>query len=212
MNTRIRDRIKQAQDDIGFEHKRSLGQNFLISDHVVDRIVKAASIFAPSTIIEVGPGLGSLTEDLVTVCDHLQLIEMDRRLVEFWNQKSFNVIEADALQWSWDLNNYQRPVVFVSNLPYQISSSILVDRSVDENPVNGMILMFQKEVAQRIQAAQTHETYGFLSVLAQTFWSIDLVLEAGPRDFDPAPRVASRVLSFNPRQVQISDRRKYLKF
>lgn len=209
---RVRERIKKSQSEIGFEHKRSLGQNFLVSDHVVDRIVKAASVFAPKTVIEVGPGLGSLTEDLVSICDHLTLIEMDRRLVEFWEEKKFQVIEADALQWSWDLRAYLKPVIFVSNLPYQISSSILIDRSVDEAPVSGMVLMFQKEVAQRIQASQTHEAYGFLSVIAQTFWSIDLVLEAGPRDFDPPPRVASRVLSFNPRQVQIKDRKKYLRF
>lgn len=211
---RVRERIKKSQEELGFEHKRSLGQNFLVSDHVVDRIVKAASVFAPTTIIEVGPGLGSLTEDLISVCDHLVLLEMDRRLVEFWRKKEgdFEVIETDALQWPWDLKDLARPVVFVSNLPYQISSSILIDRSIDPEPVNGMVLMFQKEVAQRIQAAQSHEAYGFLSVIAQTFWSIDLVLEAGPRDFDPPPRVASRVLSFNPRQVQIQDRARYLKF
>lgn len=209
---RIRERIKKYQAELNFDHKKSLGQNFLVSDHVVDKIVKAATLFAPKVIIEVGPGLGSLTEDLVNVTDRLVLIEMDRRLVEFWKEKKFEVIEADALQWPWDLSQWPRPLAFVSNLPYQISSSILIDRSIDEKPVDGMILMFQKEVAQRIQARPTDESYGFLSVMAQTFWSIDLVLEAGPRDFDPAPKVASRVLSFNPRQVQISNRKKFLKF
>ncbi len=207
----IRERIQKFQDELNFDHKKSLGQNFLVSDHVVEKIIKAATVFAPKTIIEVGPGLGSLTEDLTKITDRLVLIEMDRRLVEFWKNKNFEVIEGDALQWSWDLSSFARPIAFVSNLPYQISSSILIDRSMDEKPVDGMILMFQKEVAQRIQAKLKDEPYGFLSVIAQTFWSIELVLEAGPRDFEPSPRVASRVLSFNPRQVQLSSRRKYLK-
>lgn len=209
---RVRGRLKKYQEELNFDHKKSLGQNFLVSDHVVDKIVRAASLFAPKTILEVGPGLGALTEDLVQATDRIVLLEMDRRLIDFWKNKNFEVIEGDALQWGWDLTQFQRPIAFVSNLPYQISSSILIDRSIDENPVDGMVLMFQKEVAQRIKAPAQSEAYGFLSVIAQTFWSIDTVLEAGPRDFDPPPKIASRVLSFNPRQVQISDRKKYLRF
>lgn len=207
----LRDKLKARQQELEFLHKRSMGQNFLVSENVVQKIVKAVSEFGPKSLIEIGPGLGSLTDELEAVCTDLVLLEMDHRLVQFWKEKKKNIIEVDALRWTWDLSDFRRPTVLVSNLPYQISSSILIDRSVDSLPLDGMVLMFQKEVAQRIQATQKSEVYGFLSVMAQTFWSIDLVLEAGPRDFDPAPRVASRVLSFNPRQVMIKDRRAYLK-
>lgn len=212
MSSKARTHLENVRQELGIHAKRSLGQNFLVSDHVIDKIVNAAAGFQPTTIIEVGPGCGALTWELKEICDKLQLIELDSALVEYWRGKGFDVIEADALRWTWDVSGFPGRKVFVSNLPYQISSSILVDRSIDRDPLSGMVLMFQKEVAQKIKAPIGHEEYGFLSVLAQTFWDVQLLLEAGPRDFDPAPRVASRVLTFNPRQVQIADRPKYLKF
>lgn len=204
--------LAKVRGELGIFAKRSLGQNFLVSDHVIDKIVHAATGFQPTTIIEVGPGCGALTVELKSVCEKIVLIELDRDLAEYWRKQSFEVIEADALRWDWNLSALAGRKVFVSNLPYQISSSILVDRSIDSEPVSGMVLMFQKEVAQRIRAQTGASDYGFLSVLAQTFWDVQFLLEAGPRDFDPAPRIASRVLTFNPRQVQMKDRRRYLKF
>lgn len=206
------DQLAKVRNELGIHAKRSLGQNFLVSDHVIDKIVGAAVGFQPTTIIEVGPGCGALTIELKNVCEKLQLIELDSKLAEYWREQGMDVIEADALRWDWDLSSYPGRKVFVSNLPYQISSSILVDRSIDQTPVSGMVLMFQKEVAQRIKATMDHEDYGFLSVLAQTFWDVQFLLEAGPRDFDPSPRIASRVLTFNPRQVQVVSRTKYMKF
>lgn len=207
-----RERLRKVQSELNVEAKRSLGQNFLVSDHVIDKIVAAAGRFQPDTIIEVGPGCGALTFDLKAITNKLLLIELDRELAAYWRKNDFDVIEADALRWDWDLSGLSGRKVFVSNLPYQISSSILVDRSMDVPALSGMVLMFQKEVAQRIKAKSGDGDYGFLSVLAQTFWDVELLLEAGPRDFDPAPRIASRVLTFNPRQVQMKSRRSYLRF
>jgi 16S rRNA (adenine1518-N6/adenine1519-N6)-dimethyltransferase len=206
------DQLAKVRGELGIHAKRSLGQNFLVSDHVIDKIVAASAGFQPTTIIEVGPGCGALTIQLKEICEQLQLIELDSKLVEYWRGQGYAVIEADALRWSWDLSAFPGRKVFVSNLPYQISSSILVERSIDAVPVSGMVLMFQKEVAQRIKASMDHEDYGFLSVLAQTFWDVQFLLEAGPRDFDPSPRIASRVLTFNPRQVQLVSRAKYMRF
>lgn len=210
--SKSRARLEDVRQALGIHAKRSLGQNFLVSDHVIEKIVNAAAGFQPTTILEVGPGCGALTWELKEICERLQLIELDHELVEYWRGQGFDVIEADALRWDWDLREFPGRKVFVSNLPYQISSSILVERSIDIEPVSGMVLMFQKEVAQKIKAPVGHAEYGFLSVLAQTFWDVQFLLEAGPRDFDPAPRVASRVLTFNPRQVQVRERATYLKF
>lgn len=210
--SRARERLREVQTALGIQAKRSLGQNFLVSDQVIEKIVAAAARFQPETIIEVGPGCGALTHELKTVAKNLVLIELDSALAEYWRGQGQNVIETDALRWNWDLSEFPGRKVFVSNLPYQISSSILVDRSIDTVPVSGMVLMFQKEVAQRIKAKTGASDYGFLSVLAQTFWDVELLLEAGSRDFDPAPRVASRVLTFNPRQVNLKSRPTYLKF
>lgn len=207
-----RERLKQAQEALGISPKKSLGQNFLVSDHAIDKIIRAAARFRPQSIVEVGPGLGALTWGLKELVDKIQLIELDAQFANYWREQNFNVTEVDALQWDWDLRELPRPCVLVSNLPYQISSSLVIDRSEDQEPLDGMVLMFQKEVAQRLKAKADSSDYGFLSVVAQTFWDLELLLEASPREFSPAPRVASRVLIFNPRQVSIENRRNYVLF
>lgn len=212
----LRDRILKAQQELGIQPKKSLGQNFLIADHVVEKITKAVEDFSPKSVIEVGPGLGSLTHSL-TESDKLksakfELIELDSVFAEYWRKRGFQLQEADALNIDWTalVNRLDKPCVFVSNLPYQISSRIVVDRSMEPG-LAGMVLMFQKEVAQRMQAKCGDELYGFLSVVVQSFWSTRTVSEAGPRDFDPPPKVASRVLEFRPRENSIR-RERYLTF
>lgn len=209
----LRERIKRAQDELGVTAKKSLGQNFLVADHVVEKIIEAVKDFAPKSLVEVGPGLGSLTHSLIDLGAELRLIELDSNFAELWRSKGRALIEKDALSVDWvqEFGALARPFVFVSNLPYQISSRIVVDRSLEAAPVDGMVLMFQKEVAQRMHAKPGDELYGFLTVVVQTFWVTKIVTEAGPRDFEPPPRVASRVLSFAPKEISI-DREKYFRF
>ena len=121
------------------------------------------------------------------------------------------VIAGDALQIEW---GFARGRLLVSNLPYQISSSLVIERSLDSEPLVGMILMFQKEVAQRIAAEASNKEYGFLTVIAQNFWRIDLLCECAPRDYYPAPNVASRVLIFKNLNDPLDSRQRneFLKF
>ncbi|GIL16805.1 MAG: ribosomal RNA small subunit methyltransferase A [Oligoflexia bacterium] len=207
-----RQRITQLMTELNIEPKRALGQNFLISDHVIKKIVHAVSLFHPKGMIEVGPGLGALTVELRQLNCPLHLIELDSVFANYWKAQGLSVSEVDALQWDWRSHNLNRPEVLVSNLPYQISSSLVIDRSMDENQFDGMVLMFQKEVAQRLRAKPKTSEYGMLSVVAQTFWNTEMLLEAGPGDFMPSPKVASRVLVFAKKDVSIDDRKKYLKF
>lgn len=204
-----KDRLKNRMDALLHYTKKSLGQNFLISDTVIGRIIKAVEDERPERLLEIGPGLGALTDLLIEKYGQYQLIELDSSLVKFWQSQNMPVIEGDALKVEWDNLNFD---VLVSNLPYQISSSIVIDRSIDQNQCRSMVLMFQKEVAQRIRAKHKTEDYGLLSVIAQEFWEISLVSEAGPRDFNPAPRVASRVLRFKRKESLVRDRKSYLKF
>ncbi len=194
-----------------FFTKKSLGQNFLVSDHVVEKILSEVQKNNPTKLIEIGPGPGALTDHLITWGIDYTALELDNRLVEYWKERGVKVIETDALQWDWS-NHFQAGQVLVSNLPYQISSRIVVDRSLDQRQLSAMVLMFQKEVAQRIRAKPQTDDYGFLSMVAQSFWTISTVCEAGPRDFNPSPRVASRVLSFVQKTTAISDRQKYFEF
>jgi 16S rRNA (adenine1518-N6/adenine1519-N6)-dimethyltransferase len=205
--------LKEMMEKLGIEPKRSLGQNFLISDHVIEKIVKAVNDLKPDTLYEVGPGLGALTRHLRLKNSSYHLIELDRIFADHWRSEGFQVFEKDALHLDWQSLPQQGRRVLVSNLPYQISSSLLIDRSLDANPLDGMVLMFQKEVAQRIRATCHTENYGLLSVIAQMAWDIEMLLEASPRDFQPAPKVASRVLVFRKKSKPlVREPKKFLKF
>ncbi len=206
--------LQEVLKSLGHEPKKSLGQNFLISDQVIEKIIKAAQSFEASSVIEIGPGPGALTQHLrgLNSLGHFEVIELDRNFAKYWREQGLTVNEVDALQFDWS-HFLSRPGkrILVSNLPYQISSSIVIDRCIDEKPLEGMVLMFQKEVAQRIKAPFENELYGMLSVVSQTFWDISTVSEAGPRDFFPPPRIASRVLQFSRKKNITIDSRKYFK-
>jgi 16S rRNA (adenine1518-N6/adenine1519-N6)-dimethyltransferase len=203
------ERLQKRMEELGHSAKKSLGQNFLISDVVIGKILKRVASTNPEKMVEVGPGLGALTEGLLETKIPLTVIEMDRGLAEYWRSRNIKVIEGDALQIDWS-ELIGPNVTFVSNLPYQISSSIVIERSLESHGCGHMVLMFQKEVAQRIQAPARRDDYGMLSVIAQNFWQIDTVSEAGPRDFHPPPRIASRVLGFTALPSPIEERSKFL--
>lgn len=207
-----RERLQIVLEKTGAAAKKSLGQNFLVSDLVIERIHQAVKAQSPKALIEIGPGAGALTDGLLQQGLPLQLIELDTGFAAYWRERGAEVLEGDALRVDWTALTQGKECTLVSNLPYQISSSIVIDRSI-ERDVNGMVLMFQKEVAQRIRASASTEEYGMLSVIAQTFWKIEIVSEAGPRDFQPAPRVASRVLSFRAlSDVPVRDPKRFLGF
>jgi len=204
-----KDRLQERMQELSHYTKKSLGQNFLVSDQVIFKIIAAVAETKPSKLLEIGPGLGALTDLLRAEYGQYQLIELDNSLIEYWKSIGMPVLAGDALQMDWSKIDFD---VLVSNLPYQISSSIVIDRSTDRNQCQSMILMFQKEVAQRIKAKHQTEDYGLLTVIAQEFWKIDIVCDAGMRDFNPAPKVNSRVLKFTRKESLISDKLDYLKF
>jgi 16S rRNA (adenine1518-N6/adenine1519-N6)-dimethyltransferase len=207
-----REYLHQVLSEVQATAKKSLGQNFLVGDHVVDRIISEAKSQRPEVLIEIGPGPGALTRYLSTFdVKKYTLIELDRVWADYWRSKNQTVLEEDALRTDWSSLIQGSPCVLVSNLPYQISSSLVIDRSVDQKPLDVMILMFQREVAQRIKADLKDSNYGMLSVVAQTFWKIHQVIDAGPSEFSPAPKVSSRVLCFVQKPTKL-DRLRYLKF
>ena len=205
-----RQRLQQRLEELQHVAKKSLGQNFLVSDLVISKILTKVESQKPEKIIEIGPGLGALTEGLIELKVPLQLIEMDYNFAAYWKGRELDLIQGDALQIDWT-GLLAPTTALVSNLPYQISSSIVIERSLDLAPLQFMVLMFQKEVAQRIQAPARRDDYGMLSVIVQNFWKIEIVSEAGPKDFQPPPKVASRVLFFKPIETPIKDRKFFLR-
>jgi len=202
-------RLEKRQTELAHAAKKSLGQNFLISDHVISKIIQEAKKTNETSVIEIGPGLGALTDELIKNHMNYTAMEMDRGLSAYWQQQGLSVIEGDALEINWE-NLSAR--LLVSNLPYQISSTLVIERSLNPFHIRTMILMFQKEVAQRIRAQCKTPEYGMLSVIAQEFWTIETVCDAGPKDFSPPPKIASRVLKFTLKESPIQNRTEYLKF
>ena len=207
-----RDRLKNFFDGSPVLAKKSLGQNFLVSDRVIEAILRSVSEMRHQSIIEIGPGPGALTDGLRQISKDIVLIELDHQFAHHWRENQVNVIEDDALKIDWSQFKNSGSSILVSNLPYQISSSLVVDRSVFKNGPDQMVLMFQKEVAQRMRASCSTSAYGLLSVIAQTFWNIETVIDAGPGDFKPPPKVASRVLKFSRKTAPMEDSERFLQF
>ncbi len=196
-----RELISKRMLEMGVAPKRSLGQNFLVADHVIQKIIHKVAFYKAKQIIEIGPGLGALTESLVKMGQPLTLLELDREFSAYWKRVSkdnpqVTLIEGDALDAKWDELTTRPGTLLVSNLPYQIGARVVIDLSQGRPNLERMVLMFQKEVAQRLMAGPSTKEYGLLTVVAQAAWKIQFVSDAGPGDFYPPPRVSSRVISF----------------
>lgn len=196
--------VKERLAKFSRHAKKSLGQNFLVNESIMARIVDRALRFQAEQIIEIGPGLGALTDRLQTGDHALVVIELDTDFAQHWRDQGLEVLEQDALRIDWGQLLCRPKTIIVSNLPYQISSSLVIEMSLLKQRPLAMVLMFQKEVAQRIRALPSHKEYGFLSVIAQLAWKIETLLDASPRDFYPPPKIASRVLVFQRSDLLLS--------
>ena len=186
--------------------KRSLGQNFLIDQNIIDLIVEKGEIEKKDTIIEIGPGTGNLTEKIILKNPKkLILIEKDKILANKLGIKfkeKITLINEDILNVNEDRFKDVK-MIFFGNLPYNISSQILV-KWIRRNDLNilckKMILMFQKEVADRILAQTNHKDYGRLSIL--TFWKLNVIKikDINPGSFYPKPKVKSTILLIKPKE------------
>ena len=209
--------IKQKMAELNFYPKKMLGQHFLINSQKVDQIISTVKNLKPSFIMEVGPGLGVLTEPLLQTINNNSkepsfcTVEMDTQLCEYWKKRGVTVLEGDILKIHWQ--KYLSPgSVLVGNLPYQVASRLMIQCCPGPDNLQNMILMFQKEVAQRIMARPHHKTYGLLSVISICYWDIQLLTEAGVRDFYPSPKVAGQVLLFKKKKHDIPQPDQFLTF
>ena len=208
----LKDELFVKMQMLGIEPKRSLGQNFLIGEVIVEKIFEHLDRRKPSFVVEIGPGLGTLTEHLITRELPRKIIELDRKFAEYWRSRGEDVIEGDALKINWDELNLPNNTMVLSNLPYQIGSRLVIELSTHAPSIDVMVLMFQREVAERLAASPRSKDYGFLTVVTQTFWSVDTVVDARAGDFYPAPNVLSRVVSLKRRKVDSRLDASYIEF
>ena len=193
--------------------KKSLGQNFLIDKNIIKRIIQEGKITANETVLEIGPGTGSLTEEIIKQKPKkIILIEKDNKLSEELLLKFGNNIELindDILEIEENNLSLDQILVF-GNLPYNISTKILtkwICNVKNKFWFKKLILMFQKEVADRIVAEVNTKSYGRLSVISQWKMNIKKIIDIKPYSFYPKPKILSTLLEFTPKNnfIYIND-------
>lgn len=191
--------------------KKHLGQNFLINEGTLHKIVETADIQADNTIVEVGPGKGVLTAELVKKAKQVISIEKDAELIpllakKFANQQNLQLIEADVLQTQIPTDKYK----VVANIPYYITSPILKHFLQSTNPPQSMTLLVQLEVAQKI-CAQAGD-HSVLSLQVQLYGTPRLIAKVPPSHFAPSPKVDSAILHIQTFEPPYSNAQNILKF
>jgi 16S rRNA (adenine1518-N6/adenine1519-N6)-dimethyltransferase len=178
--------------------KKYLGQHFLKDKNIASKIVKAVDHCESKTILEIGPGTGILTSQLINIPDiDFYAIEVDIESHEYlkstFSSEADKFIYKDFLKIR--LNDFfNHPITIIGNFPYNISSQIFFKVLEHRNLVTDVVCMIQKEVADRINSDHGNKTYGILSVLLQAFYDITYLFTVGPKVFDPPPKVNSAVI------------------
>jgi 16S rRNA (adenine1518-N6/adenine1519-N6)-dimethyltransferase len=203
--TKTRDLLKQHK----LKLKKSLGQNFLTDANILQKIIDAAGLDEHSGVIEIGPGLGALTEGLAEVASQVVAVELDNRLIPilqelFADQKQVEIIHADALKLDFAqliTEQFSRcsTIHVVANLPYYVTSPILTKLLESRLTLTNIVVMIQKEVANRILAHPSTKEYGSLSVFAQYFSETSIVTQVPSHVFVPRPQVDSTVIKLSIR-------------
>ena len=178
---------------------KKLGQNFLIKRGIVDEIVHAAELTPGEPVLEVGPGIGTLTQGLAQSGADVTAIELDRRLLEVLDTTlasydNVRIIHGDVLKLDVPSIMNHKPFKVVANLPYYITTPIIMSLLESKLSIERLVVMVQKEVALRIVAKPGTKDYGALSVAVQYYTEPDIVLDVPPKSFLPAPAVTSSVI------------------
>ena len=200
----------------GFRFQKKFGQNFLIDPHVLDNILAAADISEDDFVVEIGPGIGTLTQYLAYAAREVCAVEIDRNLIPILEDtlsdwENVTVIHEDILKL--DLNalaeekNGGKPVKIVANLPYYITTPIIMGLFEKHVPVESITVMVQKEVASRMQASPGSKDYGALSLAVQYYAEPYLAANVPPNCFMPRPQVGSAVIRLDSKtcKTKVSD-------
>ena len=187
----------------GFVFQKRFGQNFLIDTHVLDRIIQASEITKDDFVLEIGPGIGTMTQYLADSAREVTAVEIDDALIPIlkdtlkeWD--NVNVIHGDILKTDIrkiaDEKNQGRPIKVVANLPYYITTPIIMGLFENYVPLQSITVMVQKEVADRMQTGPGNKDYGALSLAVQYYADPYIVANVPPNCFMPRPKVGSAVI------------------
>jgi len=192
----------------GHRARKRFGQNFLQDENVINQIIRAINPKKENHVVEIGPGLGALTDELIGNC-FLSVIELDRDLVEKldtrYNQyKNFEIYQGDALKFDFNKLVKENPadkIKLVGNLPYNISTPLIFHLLKFKNHITDMHFMLQKEVVERICSGPGSKTYGRLSIILQYSCETNHLFNVKPEAFMPPPKVDSAIVRIKPREI-----------
>lgn len=203
-------RTRAIMDKYGFSFKKSLGQNFLIDTNILRKIVDAANLTKSSGAIEVGPGIGALTEQLARNSKKVVAFEIDQRLLPiladtlspYDNVKIIHedILKADVKTIIENEFKDTSDIMVVANLPYYVTTPIIMKLLEEQTPVRGMVVMLQKEVADRMAAKPGTKEYGSLSIAVQYYTQPETVMIVPKTVFVPQPNVDSAVIRLTRRE------------
>jgi 16S rRNA (adenine1518-N6/adenine1519-N6)-dimethyltransferase len=187
----------------GHVARKRFGQNFLIDHGIIAAIVSAIDPKRDDTVVEIGPGLGAITEPLMTRVNHLHVVEIDRDLIARLKKQHpperMTIHEGDAL--AFDFASIGKNLRLVGNLPYNISTPLLFHLADYVDVVYDMHFMLQKEVVERMVAEPGNADFGRMSVMLQYRFYLEWLIDVPPESFDPPPKVQSAVVRLIPRPV-----------
>lgn len=187
--------------------KKYLGQHFLKDSNISKKIVEGLVSKKLNSIIEIGPGMGILTQHLINSKTKTYFIEIDKESITYLNnvfpEIKDSIINEDFLKI--DLAQFKAPIGLIGNFPYNISSQILFKLIENREKIEELVGMFQFEVAKRICAPPGSKTYGILSVLVQAFYSAEFLFSLSPHHFNPPPKVNSGVIKLTKKNTQFLD-------
>jgi 16S rRNA (adenine1518-N6/adenine1519-N6)-dimethyltransferase len=194
---------RRIMEQHGFFLKKKFGQNFLIDQNILEGIVRGANLTKDDVVIEIGPGIGSLTQYLAESAKEVVAIEIDKSLIPILTETlkeydNVSIVNQDVLKV--DLNQLiqerwgGKPVKVVANLPYYITTPIIMSLFESHIPLHSITVMIQKEVADRMQAKPSTKDYGALSLAVQYYSEPKIVLDVPPSCFIPQPNVGSAVI------------------
>src|SRR6266436_7190282 len=195
--------IRATLKDIGVWPSRALGQNFLHDQNLARWIVDQAQITPQDYVVEIGPGLGALTRFILEKGAHVLAIEKDARLADFLRahirHERFEILNMDALKFDSRSLFAHRTVKLLGNLPYNISSALLLKFLEQPNPISLWLLMLQKEMAARLSASPSTHDYGALTLRVQLHHHVKYLRTVSATVFFPQPEVGSAVVRILPR-------------
>jgi 16S rRNA (adenine1518-N6/adenine1519-N6)-dimethyltransferase len=204
----------------GFRFTKSLGQNFLIDESVLMDIVDGAEVNAEDFVIEIGPGVGTLTKELLKRAKRVCAIELDSDLIPILKEElkdfdNFDIVNEDALRVDFKaLIGEEKSVKVVANLPYYVTTPIIVKLLNEDYDFKSLTIMIQKEVGERMAAKPNTKEYGALSILVQYHCDTKIIRKVSPNSFIPQPKVDSIVVKMDklsqPR-VQVKDEKLYFR-